>query len=601
MAVCSCIALTGSRSFAQVTQTLAATNDTSINSRFPANNFGASYSIHSGTDSSGGRMRGLIQFPTPTASHGLQGRVTVTNVNLTVVLAWLGNLTNVTPGTMAGPASVLSLHPLTQSWTQGTGAANVPGNGSGTGPAGAFVIGVACTNGATWNQSACGAINWITAGGTAGSISSQVDTTGRAVGQTLVWLSGASQANPGLNFDLQGWIDGARTNNGWLILSDKEGTPQSLQRFCSRESPGNVTGCVAPKLDVTYSCKAGFAASGNDCTTCTAAALADCAVGGGNLCVDDNAPAATYHCTCGNPAYKSGIGADGKPACVIGCSPTNHCRDNGDVAASCTDTTTGYTCGCDAGFSFNGTSCVCSGCIIGGACVASGALNPANACQSCQPGASTTAYSNVSDGTTCDDGNQCDLNDTCVAGACVAGSHVVCTADSCHTAGTCNPGNGVCSAATLNAGFCFIASACVASGATNGGNVCATCQPAQSTSAYTNVANGTACSGGSCTSGTCVAAPDAGSDAGGVDASSADASGADATSGVDASGGSDSGGSDSGGVDASANDATDDAGAGAAGAPGGCSCRMTGERSPTPIYAAGLLLVVSALRARRRR
>ncbi len=50
-------------------------------------------------------------------------------------------------------------------------------------------------------------------------------------------------------------------------------------------------------------------------------------------------------------------------------------------------------------------------------------------------------------GTTCSDGDACTLGDTCDAiGGCVSASTVVCDApDQCHTAGTCDPGTGVCS------------------------------------------------------------------------------------------------------------------------------------------------------------
>ena len=48
-------------------------------------------------------------------------------------------------------------------------------------------------------------------------------------------------------------------------------------------------------------------------------------------------------------------------------------------------------------------------------------------------------------GTTCNDGDACTQTDTCQLGMCVGGNPVMCTADACHSAGTCNPADGTCS------------------------------------------------------------------------------------------------------------------------------------------------------------
>ena len=74
-----------------------------------------------------------------------------------------------------------------------------------------------------------------------------------------------------------------------------------------------------------------------------------------------------------------------------------------------------------------------SGCVIAGACVAEGVVNPGNSCQSCQPDRSTTSYSaEAADGACSDDGLAC-TNDVCdAAGACL---HPV--ANGCLIAGAC--------------------------------------------------------------------------------------------------------------------------------------------------------------------
>src|SRR5262249_22732343 len=49
------------------------------------------------------------------------------------------------------------------------------------------------------------------------------------------------------------------------------------------------------------------------------------------------------------------------------------------------------------------------------------------------------------DGTACDDGNACTQSDACQPGSCPGSNPIVCKAqDKCHTAGTCNPKNGQC-------------------------------------------------------------------------------------------------------------------------------------------------------------
>jgi len=62
----------------------------------------------------------------------------------------------------------------------------------------------------------------------------------------------------------------------------------------------------------------------------------------------------------------------------------------------------------------DGRSCDSGGiCVISGTELARGALNPSNPCQVCQPGTSTTAWSDLVDGTPCGSGS------SCTAGACV--------------------------------------------------------------------------------------------------------------------------------------------------------------------------------------
>ncbi len=261
---------------------------------------------------------------------------------------------------------------------------------------------------------------------------------------------------------------------------------------CSHTNAANGTSCPtgANLCDQSYTCQSGVC-TGSNPVTCTAQDQCH----GVGTCNQSTG-------TCSNPALANGTSCNDGNACTQTDScQTGVCTGSNPVTCTAPDS-------CHSGGACNASTGVCSAptlnagfCYIGSACVASGATNGANTCETCQPGASTSQYSNVSNGTSCNDGNACDLNDSCQSGVCTAGSHVTCTApDSCHSGGACNASTGVCSAPTLNAGFCYIGSACVASGAANGANTCQTCQPGASTSQYSNVSNGTSCNdGNACT------------------------------------------------------------------------------------------------------
>lgn len=113
---------------------------------------------------------------------------------------------------------------------------------------------------------------------------------------------------------------------------------------CTKTTPGAWT-CACPT---------GFSSTGtaqpacvdtNACAGVTACAQAAI----GNSCLDEAAPSTTYHCQCDHPAYVESI-QGGVSVCVNRdeCI-TNHCRDNGDTTAMCSDHAapqTGYDCAC---------------------------------------------------------------------------------------------------------------------------------------------------------------------------------------------------------------------------------------------------------------
>jgi hypothetical protein len=105
-------------------------------------------------------------------------------------------------------------------------------------------------------------------------------------------------------------------------------------------------------------------------------------------------------------------------------------------------------------------------CDIGGTTYSSGAPNPTNSCQSCQLDVSRSAFSDLTDGTSCGTGG------ICHTGACVSG--------------------------------CEIGGVYYATDGTDPSNPCQSCQPGTSTKGWTAVANGTSCGTGTCCSSQCV-------------------------------------------------------------------------------------------------
>jgi hypothetical protein len=118
-------------------------------------------------------------------------------------------------------------------------------------------------------------------------------------------------------------------------------------------------------------------------------------------------------------------------SCEADCDPCDNCVPTDEICNGVDDDCNGATddgatlcddgVGCTANICEGASGCsnplVDGYCAIGAMCYPNESLNPANACESCQPFASTSGWSDVNGGT-CDDGDACTDNDMCSAGSC---------------------------------------------------------------------------------------------------------------------------------------------------------------------------------------
>jgi hypothetical protein len=174
---------------------------------------------------------------------------------------------------------------------------------------------------------------------------------------------------------------------------------------------------------------------------------------------------------------------------------------------------------CDGGQICQGGACV-GECLIGGAVVVAGALDPSNPCLECQPPVSNTDWSPRPLG------NACGTNLICASGQCVSGCFVSGTfydggaAEPGNACQTCEPqfsaamlfpqpngtvcdAGGVCQSGACIPG-CWISGSYEAGGAINPGDRCQLCSPGSNPVGWSSVADGTACDAGAiCAGGAC--------------------------------------------------------------------------------------------------
>jgi len=234
------------------------------------------------------------------------------------------------------------------------------------------------------------------------------------------------------------------------------------------------------------------------CCNPTNGALAT--ISDGNPCTNDSCDTATG--TVGHTNSPSGS-ACGNPA-NSQCDLADTCNGAGQCQSNIQPT--GTPCGstnhteCDFADTCNGSgSCLANIQPTGTPC-GSQTTGPCDAVDACN-GSGTCLTNTVPNNTPCDDGLFCTDNTRCTSGVCGGGAAHNCADSLTCTTDTCDETNDVC-VNTLDAGRCLIAGACYAGGDLEPGNTCAQCDPATTTSDWTDLSDGSLCNDGNACTGT---------------------------------------------------------------------------------------------------
>lgn len=180
---------------------------------------GSGERLFAGATSVGFLRRTLLHFDL----SGIPSGATVTSVTLDMQVSRVPFLP---------PSTQFDLHRLTQDWGEGASNALIEEGGGAPSEAGD----------ATWLHTFFPGSLWTNEGGdfVAGFSATTLYSGG---------IGPISWSSAGLVADVQGWLDGASGNFGWLIKARNEGQPENAKRFDSRERAPAAT---RPRLTVEY-------------------------------------------------------------------------------------------------------------------------------------------------------------------------------------------------------------------------------------------------------------------------------------------------------------------------------------------------------------
>jgi len=131
--------------------------------------------------------------------------------------------------------------------------------------------------------------------------------------------------------------------------------------------------------------------------------------------------------------------------CPGGCDDSNPCTTDACVSGQCTHTAVANGTVCSDGNACNGQeTCQAGACKAGTPVVCQ---TTGNACTAgiCDSATGTCSNVPVDDGTACNDSNLCTKTDKCVQGTCTGSDPVTCNSPAvCQSAGVCDPASGQC-------------------------------------------------------------------------------------------------------------------------------------------------------------
>jgi autotransporter-associated beta strand protein len=140
----------------------------------------------------------------------------------------------------AAPSASFEVHPLTDSWGEGTSSASGVGRGS-----------APTTGDATWNYRFYNTTHWTNAGGDFGS------TSGTALFGTGAPITDIFNSQAGMVTDVQNWLNSPGSDFGWILLATSESTAGNAREFGSRFS----TLSQEPTLTINFTVPAGTPAA----------------------------------------------------------------------------------------------------------------------------------------------------------------------------------------------------------------------------------------------------------------------------------------------------------------------------------------------------
>jgi DNA-binding beta-propeller fold protein YncE len=212
-------------------------------------------------------------------------------------------------------------------------------------------------------------------------------------------------------------------------------------------------------VDAGEQCDDANTADGDCCSSvCEAIAAGTPCAGDGNDCTDDQCDGAGACAHASNTApCDDGAWCTVDDACGGGtCQGTprdcgaagDQCNDGvcDEDADDCRPVAKADETPCDDGDACTQTDTCTAGACTGADPVVCAASNSCHDAGSCDPGTGICSNPAKADGEACTDGDACTQTDTCLDGTCIGSDPVECSAlDQCHEAGTCDPATGVCS------------------------------------------------------------------------------------------------------------------------------------------------------------